>query len=254
MVELLVTIILAGIIFAAMVPLFANALKRSAADNNRVTAANLAQERIEKARLLDYDKITTDNLNSATFSGGWFVASTTVGGKTYTVESTVTAAAPSTSPPYKPPYKEVAVTVRWSESYKTSSGTWANAPYARTVRTVIKNPAATTITTAPSPTATPTDFAVTVRFKYYQYVMGSTSYGVSIIRRVPTPVTTFSPSLLRPTDAVQTVSWTAVPGGKDITYTVQCKGRNPGGTFTYETPPFHLLSNANLKFDTYPGH
>ena len=58
MVELLVTIVLAGIIFAAMVPFFANALKRPPATTLRVDATNIAQDRIEQIRLLDYADIT----------------------------------------------------------------------------------------------------------------------------------------------------------------------------------------------------
>ena len=50
LIELLVTILLAVIIFAAMVPLFANALKKSSGDNLRVTATNIAQARIERVQ------------------------------------------------------------------------------------------------------------------------------------------------------------------------------------------------------------
>ncbi|NLT92961.1 MAG: type II secretion system protein, partial [Actinobacteria bacterium] len=53
MIELLVTIVIAGIVFAAMIPFFANALQRTSEDQLRVDATNIAQDRIEQVRLLD---------------------------------------------------------------------------------------------------------------------------------------------------------------------------------------------------------
>jgi hypothetical protein len=94
---------------------------------------------------------------------------------------------------------------------------------------------------------------VTVTFKDWNDVKSSPN-GVSIIRQVPTPVTTLSPSMLRPTSA-SGVSWSIlttgsnIPGGPNITYVVQCKGDH----LTSKTPPFHLLSDAWLDFDTNPG-
>ena len=52
MVELLVTIVLAGVIFAAMLPVFAAALRRTSADNFRVSASSIAQDRIETDSVL----------------------------------------------------------------------------------------------------------------------------------------------------------------------------------------------------------
>ena len=42
MIELLVTIVIAGIVFAAMIPFFANALQRTSEDQLRVDATNIA--------------------------------------------------------------------------------------------------------------------------------------------------------------------------------------------------------------------
>jgi prepilin-type N-terminal cleavage/methylation domain-containing protein len=71
-VELLVTIIIAGIAFAAMVPVFVGASQKSSGDKMRNIALNVAQDRMEKIRQLDYDQITTANLESATFAGEQF--------------------------------------------------------------------------------------------------------------------------------------------------------------------------------------
>ncbi len=57
MVELLVTIILSGIFFAAMVPLFVLAAQQGSTDRARVMAANQAQSTIEDLRSLSYDEL-----------------------------------------------------------------------------------------------------------------------------------------------------------------------------------------------------
>ncbi len=243
LVELLVTIVMAGIIFAAMVPLFATALKKSAADNNRVLATNLAQERLEKVRLLRFADITAANLNSATIGPNWFTTTEApVGGKSYSVTTTTSTDAADAV------YKSVTVDVAWSES-SGGGGTTQHA----IMTTIVKNPAAVTSTTGTGGLGSgggvgPWD--VTVSFKYWDQVDAG-GQGVSIIRQVPAPVTTLSPSRLRPTSTNQTVSWSDVPGGQGITYVVQCICDN--GTFT--TPPFHLLSDApDIHFDTDPGN
>lgn len=132
-VELLVTIIIAGIAFAAMVPLFVSAAKKGQGDTARNVALNLAQERIEKIRELDYDEICQSYLNSLTFKSGSFgptVSVSTGGGtKTYTVVSTVTFVGGSATWAGKPvvnptdgdgseQYKLVTVTVSWTGNPK----------------------------------------------------------------------------------------------------------------------------------------
>jgi type II secretory pathway pseudopilin PulG len=72
MVELLVTIVLAGTVFASMVPFFLQAQERNSADNFRNMSLAAAQDRVEKVRFLDYNEITEPNLNSPTFKDGQF--------------------------------------------------------------------------------------------------------------------------------------------------------------------------------------
>jgi type II secretory pathway pseudopilin PulG len=79
-VELLVTIIIAGIAFAAMVPFFVQAQQKNSDDNMRVMTLQLARDKIEKLRQLDYDAITQANLDSETFADGQF-------GNTYVLKS-----------------------------------------------------------------------------------------------------------------------------------------------------------------------
>jgi hypothetical protein len=46
-----------------------------------------------------------------------------------------------------------------------------------------------------------------------------------------------------------TLTWTGLPGGTNIPYTVKCRSSYISST----APIFHLLSNGWLKFDTHPG-
>lgn len=68
LIEPLVTIVLAGIFFVAMVPLFVLVIQKNSADQMRNVALNLAQAKIESIRSLRYDEITTANL----YAGGEF--------------------------------------------------------------------------------------------------------------------------------------------------------------------------------------
>ena len=90
MVELLVTIVIAGIAFAAMVPLFVQAQQKNSSDYFRVLGTNIVTDKLERVRTLDYDDIvggpatptSTPNLYNASFAarivrphrhdaGGW---------------------------------------------------------------------------------------------------------------------------------------------------------------------------------------
>ena len=64
MIELLVTIVLAGIIFAGMVPLFVNASKASSGDKTRNIAMNVAQGRIESPQLLSWSQLTSATIQT----------------------------------------------------------------------------------------------------------------------------------------------------------------------------------------------
>jgi len=57
LVELLITIVLAGIVFAAMVPVFVQALQRNSADTYRQLAVSIAREKIQKIRQLADEQI-----------------------------------------------------------------------------------------------------------------------------------------------------------------------------------------------------
>ncbi|MEI8191940.1 MAG: type II secretion system protein, partial [candidate division NC10 bacterium] len=116
MVELLITIIIAGIVFAGMVPLFVTVLGKNADDNMRNISAFLAQDKVERLRQLDYMEITPTNLNSSTFKSGQFGNTvpyqTGAGTKNFTVSYSV-ATLPSDATSLTEQYKEVAVDVYW---------------------------------------------------------------------------------------------------------------------------------------------
>jgi prepilin-type N-terminal cleavage/methylation domain-containing protein len=71
-VELLVTIIIAGIAFAALVPVFVGAQKASSGDLVRNAALQLAQDKLEKIRGLDYDLIEQAALTNNTLPNNMF--------------------------------------------------------------------------------------------------------------------------------------------------------------------------------------
>lgn len=80
LVELLVTIVLAGIAFAALVPVFVLAQRTGSGDKARVVAMNVAQSHVELIRDLSYDQITQAQLPTQ---------SETAQGKSYTTTYTV---------------------------------------------------------------------------------------------------------------------------------------------------------------------
>lgn len=136
MVELLVTIIIAGIAFAVLVPVFVGAAQESAKDNARNVGANLAQDKLEKIRGLQYDQILADgtHLNSGTFASGQFgteyVYTTAGGSRTYWIDYGVSPF-PATAVAGKEDYKQVQVRVSWATS--RAATTPANSVTLRTI-------------------------------------------------------------------------------------------------------------------------
>jgi prepilin-type N-terminal cleavage/methylation domain-containing protein len=244
MVELLVTIVLAGIIFAAMVPFFANALTATSRDAQRNDAQNITVDRIEQVRLLDFNDITAANLNTppspaSEFGDGRF-------GPVYTVAS---GAAYDILYEVKPLDNAQEVTVHVTRS---------DSDYTTTMSTVVKNPAPNVAieTTGPTPTSLPTEnLSITASFKDWQHVVQSSAKGVYYTRVAADTGQTFTSAHIWPTSASSpTVSWTGLTGGANYTYTVSCySSKWDSGNTPLTSPPFHLLKSARLKFDTNPG-
>jgi prepilin-type N-terminal cleavage/methylation domain-containing protein len=250
LIELIVTVVLAGIIFLAMVPLFVSGLKNTSTNTRRVVATNLAQARIEKVRILadgpspgttagptGFAAITQANLNSATFDGGLFATTYTppAGGQAYNITTNVSTDSTSA------PYKTVTVTVsRPNDGFQT------------TVNTVIMNPLAVTTTSTSGPTGGNGPFSMTVAFKNYTEVSSKGVY-VVYVNTSPTPnvTTTATPTKQVPSASATTCTWTNLPGGMNYLYTVYCNSSDYS-TVLY-TPAFHMLSNGWVKFDTNPG-
>jgi type II secretory pathway pseudopilin PulG len=241
MVELLVAIVLAGIVFAAMVPFFANALKRTSADEYRVDSTNIAQDRIEQVHLLDYTDITAANLNYAPspaanpFGDGRFGPDYVLIGESraYHIDYEVS---PAASPAARQKYIKVSVS-------RPGSG------YVTTADTIIKNP-------EPGDTSVmdeePTDLRMTIWFDNYVYVK---SPGV-VIRRVQTNVTpnattTPAPGYQMPSSGNRELTWSGLTGGPNYTYYIFCESSK--ATYTLAAPPFRMWTSGRLKFDTYPG-
>ena len=133
--ELLVTIIIAGIAFVAILPVFVQAVQSNSSDKARNVALNIAQAKIELIRELDFvqidattpDPASTANpkdpmyLGSPTFHNGDFKPTyqeiAAGGEKTFWVHYTVTPFknAPTDS---QPSYKRVRVEVGWNGNPK----------------------------------------------------------------------------------------------------------------------------------------
>jgi type II secretory pathway pseudopilin PulG len=248
MIELLVTIVLAGIIFAAMVPVFASALKRTSGDGVRVIENNIAQDRLEQVRLLDFEDITEANLNypPSPFGDERF-------GLTYDVAGS--------SKPYDMRYW---VVLQANAQKVTVRVTAPGSNVSTTLDTIVKDPAAGTLlaTTGgtPSPLPSIAGLSIKVSFKNWNDVTGTGHYVT--VKRVlmsgsptPTPIATFTPTPAQTYPSSSSpVEWTDSPvgnltGGMDYIYTVTCYGKN--GTAT--CPEFHLLGSASIRFDTNPG-
>ncbi len=247
LVELLVTIVLAGIIFAAMVPLFVSALKKTGGDNSRVTAMSLAQDRIEKIRQLPYDQISANptdltsspNLyNQSSFGTATprpfpTTYSALGSAKTYNIAYTVIPHAN---------YKDVNVTVTWlgwGPNYTTS------------MDTVVMDPSATSVTSTSNPYPTPTaGYTLTVAFKDATQVIspGVTVTYTDALGTKHTPAPTVPETFPFPSKTYQ-LTWTGLPGGSSTLYTVTCRSSYISST----APLFHLLTNGWIKFDTHPG-
>jgi prepilin-type N-terminal cleavage/methylation domain-containing protein len=218
LVELLVTIVLAGIVFAALVPVFVSAQKASSGDRSRNTATSVAQDRIEKIRLLAFDQIVNDSshLQSPTFAGGQFGSTYTPAGssKPYSVSYSVENV-PSTGAVN---YKRVSVTVSW---------TAPPAPVRPvTMTTLVMNPEATSASSSPSPSpsASPspspsptpaTTYAITILVTK-SYV--NPTLGVTVVRTDVTPNVPATPAIQVPTTTTPSV-WSGLSPG---TYLVTC--------------------------------
>ena len=250
LVELLLTVVLAGIIFAAMVPVFASALKKTTGDNLRVTAVNIAQDRIEKIRQLDYEDIvansatptTMPNLYNTAFpttAPGIFATTYTPVGssKTYYIDYSVATF---------PTYKDITVSVRWQGSAPN---------YLTQMDTIVMDPSAMSVQSTSNPYPQPSNgYTLTVAFKDATQLV-SPYLKVTYVQAGVTKTATPSPApLVKPTSKTATISYYGLPGGADIPYTVTCystwySSPGPGRS----APVFHLLTDGYMKFDTNPG-
>jgi prepilin-type N-terminal cleavage/methylation domain-containing protein len=219
LVELLVTIVIAAIVFAAMVPLFVTASKTSSADRARNIAMDVAQGRIDSIQLLSWSQLTGDqtalanNLNSSSFEGGHF-------GSTYKP--------PGSNAVYAVTYQVTPVTSSGVTTYvrvqvQVTTPTLPGAPpYTTTLATMILNPAAVTSTTPDAPTITsfappsgPVGTSVTV--------IGTAFGGATIVSFNGTAATTYNVDSSG-THITATVPTGATSGAISVT--------TPGGTAT----------------------
>ena len=252
LVELLITCVIAGIIFLAMVPLYVNAEKTTSTNNRRVIAAGIAQARIEKIRLLGavatptstsgptgYAAVNYTNLNSAAFDaglGGFGQTYTAPGGAVYNVNTTVSDNTPTA------PSKTVVVSVNRTGDPIVTSAT-----------AVLDNPAAVIVTSTSGTQGVNNPHSLTVSSsKQWQEIKSATVRWYN----TATPSVTFTPTpaSMSPNAAATSCVWTNLPGGTQFMYIVTVTPQSPSSWGSAETAiPFHLLSNSYEKFDTNPG-
>ncbi|HEX5640785.1 MAG TPA: prepilin-type N-terminal cleavage/methylation domain-containing protein, partial [Thermoleophilia bacterium] len=117
LIELLVTIIIAGIAFVAIVPVVVQAVQAGQGDRARALALSVAQDRVEKIRQLDYDLITAGNLGRTSNTTHWlysaeFGPTATTAGRDYAVAYAVEELIDDGG---KKLYKRVTVAVTWGD-------------------------------------------------------------------------------------------------------------------------------------------
>jgi prepilin-type N-terminal cleavage/methylation domain-containing protein len=265
LVELMVTVLIAGIVFGAMVPLFVSAASKASGNRSRTIAVNAAQARIEAIRALPFDQIAADPTNQAanqatpnlydpSFGGGQFgpVYTPSGGSKAYSVGYSVRSV-PATG---VATYKQVTVTVSWtappSPVYPTTLTTTVMNPAVAGVASPTPSPTPTsTSTSSPSPTPTPSPTTGT----YTLTIMVNTSdvTGISVVRSDVTPSVTELPAIQVATTAAP-VSWTGLPGGSSITYLVTCNYTKPSNPHQGQAEQLQqtvtLTGNVSYTFDT----
>ena len=126
-------------------PCFANALKETSRDNFRVTATNIAQDRIEKIRMLNFADITAANLNSSELRRQ---RSSAPASRPSAASSTRSRTTSSSTP-------------RSTRRSRSRSAGAAAASDSTTVQTVVMDPAPVTTGSTPTPSATPSPHSTT---------------------------------------------------------------------------------------------
>jgi len=119
-IELLVSIVIAGIAFGALVPVFVQAAKTGSNDKSRVVALNMAQQAVEGCRRLTFEQVV-----SSTWTQD---EETATGVKPFTVVRTVVdqAASPSDA---RIVSKLLTVTVSWAKPSPGGSAVLKTALY-----------------------------------------------------------------------------------------------------------------------------
>lgn len=119
--ELLVTVVIAGIAFAALVPLFIHAAQASAGDKARTVALSIAQDKMERIRSLPYGDVELANLNDGPYAsthdlGNSAAVGSPPGDRQYLIQYDVKLVYPANLQNPEPGlelYKQVTVDVYW---------------------------------------------------------------------------------------------------------------------------------------------
>ncbi len=154
LVELMITIFMAALVFSAMVPVFIYATKQSSGDRARNITMNVAQGRIQSIQLLSWSQLTDPNINAELQNNT--VPYTSLFGSTYSPpgSSSVYTVSQNVAPSSDGTYVQVTVQV-------TTPSLPQSPPYTARMATIIINPTANSSTSSPSPSPSPSAPTIT---------------------------------------------------------------------------------------------
>lgn len=245
MVELLVTVVLAGIVFAAMVPVFVVAQQKASGDRARTTALNIAQDRIEKIRQLSFEQACDEATIAAELGTTW----TSYGGsssKAYTIAYTSVPGGGTT-----PTYCAVSVTVTWTAPPSPVRPV--------TLKTIIadENVATVDASASPSPSASaspsPSPSATTYPNKKYTLTITTNEWYGHTVHLYQTNVTPVVDQSSKTFNGNTSAVWKNIASGA---YRVE----HTYGWWNYvtEVSTIYLTSDMTLTYNDYnttdPGH
>ena len=257
MVELLVTVILAGIIFAAMVPVFVSAQQKASGDQMRNVALNAAQDHIEKIRQMPFGSIV-DSANLDTVLGTTWTAYGASSSKLFHVQHLVTAGPgnPVTyytvsvrvwwDPPPAPVKEVLLKTIIVDRAVAAVSPTPSASPSASPSPSPSPSPSASP---SPSPSPSPTTYPN----KKYDLTIATNERYNHKVHLVQTNVVPAVDCGTKTFDGNTAAMWKNLPSGA---YRVE----HTYGWWDYRTEisAIELLSNLTIRYDNYvsidPGH
>jgi hypothetical protein len=259
----MVTIVLAGIVFAAMVPVFVGAQQKASGDQVRNAALNLAQDRVEKIRQLPFDQAcdaakiaaslgTTWNSYNGSSTRKYSIAYTSVpGGGTSPTFTTVGVEVWWQAPPS--PVKRVKV-----KTIIVNNEMAAVAPSPSSSATPSASPSpspSATPSASPSPSSSPSPSPSATAYpnKKYSLTFSTNEWYGHKVHLYQTNVTPAVDLGTKEFNGNTSATWKNIPSGA-----YRAEHTFGWWDFVTEVSTVYLTSNLTLRYDgynsQYPGH